>query len=777
MRDRVFYAANFMIPPNKIIAFRLILWLAILFCFLVQSGFAQVHVNLSGIIRDADTGEMLAQAHVAMMGTGKGTLSDANGRFEIRGLTAGFYDVQVRHIGYETFTETDVQIREGETTFLGFRLQPTPIELPSVTVSTLPPDISRGPSVTVLQSTEIIRQGAADAADALKQVPGVTVYEEGGRGGRKTVSIRGCRPDQIAVEVDDIPMNAASGGAVDLSQFPSDQIERIEIIRGGASTLSGSGALGGVIRITTRMPAQAEKSPAFKLTTLGGSFGYGEGRAQMRIPTPGPTFEIYARHSRSKGNFSYEDNGEEKERINNHSRRSMGQLSATWQFANQWQWQSQFNMDSRERGSPGLISQAPTPEATIKDEPLRVSSQLNWRRSPFRMTLSNYYSFQNREYHSPRLQYDSQEDETYYHAPVWTEDINRQWGGFLTGSFTNDKYRFPVSQVTAGLHFRRDEYRGTDRLNDGQLSSRSLGYVCRNALSGVGTTHILPGQKQFLQLTAQGRIDAVEQTELEHETHTTGRIHFAITPLKESRWNLIFSGSYGSSYQMPSFVSLFLVESEFAMGNRHLKPERGRDGDVGFLLRHHHKRGDRLPSFECSVSAFWNRIEDMIVWRRNFRGQYWPDNLAIGEIKGVEFSGNISIFEDRLLVRGHTTLQQPLNKTPEPHFMNKVLPLQPQAQGGASVEARVRNFEWSFGARMMGRRYTTEDNTDPLSTAQRDLKPFTVFDLSLGWNKKLSLAKFAIRWRVSNILNKDYMIIERSPMPGRNYELQLSIEK
>ena len=111
MRDRFFYAANFMIPPYRLHAINLLLWLSILLCFLVQSGFAQVHVNLSGIIRDTDTGEMLAQAHVAVVGTGAGTLSDADGRFEIRGLTAGYYDVQVRHIGYEIFTESDVQIR------------------------------------------------------------------------------------------------------------------------------------------------------------------------------------------------------------------------------------------------------------------------------------------------------------------------------------------------------------------------------------------------------------------------------------------------------------------------------------------------------------------------------------------------------------------------------------------------------------------------------------------------------------------------------------------
>ena len=96
-RDRVFYATNFMIPLLRIFAVNLLL------CFLVQSGFAQIHVNLSGIIRDADTGETLAQAHIAVMGTGTSTLSDADGRFEIRGLAAGFYDVQVHHIGYEIF--------------------------------------------------------------------------------------------------------------------------------------------------------------------------------------------------------------------------------------------------------------------------------------------------------------------------------------------------------------------------------------------------------------------------------------------------------------------------------------------------------------------------------------------------------------------------------------------------------------------------------------------------------------------------------------------------
>jgi outer membrane receptor protein involved in Fe transport len=177
------------------------------------------------------------------------------------------------------------------------------------------------------------------------------------------------------------------------------------------------------------------------------------------------------------------------------------------------------------------------------------------------------------------------------------------------------------------------------------------------------------------------------------------------------------------------------------------------------------------------VDAFWNRIEDMIVWHRNFRGQYFPDNVAIGEIKGIELSTKISFWDDLLALKGNGTFQSALNKTPDQHYYNKVLPLQPEVQGGASADWSPLAFVFSLGLRSMGRRYTTDDNTDPLSTAQRDLRPFTVFDASVEWHKSFRFGRMTWRGLVQNVADESYMIVERSPMPGRSFELQFSFER
>jgi len=743
-------------------------------------GFGQVPVNLAGVVRDARTGQPVAEATALAVGTGLGTSTDASGHFEIRGLPSGQYSLQVSRIGYEDFVRSDVSIFEGEITFLAIEMHAAIITLPPVTVSADLDVTSRGPSVSVVRGRELMLGGVTDVADAVRQVPGVTVFEEGGRGGRKTVSIRGCRPDQVIVELDGVPINPASGGAVDLSQFPSDRVEQIEIVRGGESASVGSGALGGVIRITTRKPDPARETSPMKISATGGSFGYGEAAVQVRVPWSPPSFEFYVRHGRSNGDFTYDERGVEKTRINNQHERWMGEVSGAWQLGDDWRWQGQLSMDRRDRGSPGLILQAPTPGATLEEQPIRISSRLTWQRAQRTVALANFYNLQKREYRSPREQYDPSTGQTYYHAPVWTEDEDRQWGGSLVGSFAIGREASPVHRLSAGIHFRHDEYSGTDYIGGGSVSNRSIGRVHRSTLSSHGKVEFrFPGPASQLKWAAIGRMDAVDQTELEPEIHPTGRVHLTWAPLKEqaSPWKLITSGSYGSSYRLPSFVSLFLVESEFALGNKALRPERGRDGDIGVLVGFHRDGPAWFQGVEACATAFWSRVEDMIVWRPNFRGQYYPDNLAAADVKGIELSAQVSLFDESLLLDGHATLQKARNKTPDPRFDGKVLPLQPEAQGGASIGWFPAPFEVTLEYRAMGRRYTTEDNTDPLSTAERDLKAFGVLGASIGWQKTLRVGRIKLLGRVNNLLDENYMIIERSPMPGRSYEIQLSIEK
>jgi outer membrane cobalamin receptor len=740
---------------------------------------AQVQPSLTGVVRDAKTGKGLSGTNISIIGAGLGTCADTDGRFEFYDLPACFYELKISHIGYEEFPKSDVQIREGETTFLSINLQPIAIPLPPVTVLASHEANASTSSATVIQGRELENHGNSDITEVLKQVSGVTVYEEGGKGGRKTVSIRGCRPDQVVVEVDGISMNAASGCAVDLSQFSTDQIERVEIVRGGALS-AGSSAMGGLVRIFMRKPNLAQDSGIMKIAAAGGSFGYAEGSARLQIPLSAAAVEVYLRRTQSEGNFTYEERGCEKERINNRYERWLGQASGLWSLKRNLQWQILLSLDHRERGSPGLIVQSPTPEAKLTEDPMRVTSSLKLQCNRFSAEMANFFSRQKREYRSPREQYDPSEHQTYYHAPVWTKDEDQAWGGSLVGSRKFRENAIGVREISGGVHFRRDEYESKDFLDNGVTSNRTLGSVYRNT-SGIQAkaNFGLPQQAPHLEWTGEAQLDVIDQTDLASKTYESARGRISLFPLPEgeSSWNVIVSGSYGSSYRLPSFVSLFLVESVFALGNKSLKPERSRDGDCGIFCEYRSEGQGWFHSWESSVDAFWNRIEDMIVWHRNFRGQYFPDNVAIGEIKGIELSTKISFWDDLLALKGNGTFQSALNKTPDKHYYNKVLPLQPEVQGGASADWSPLAFVFSLGLRSMGRRYTTDDNTDPLSTAQRDLRPFTVFDASVEWHKSFRFGRMTWRGLVQNVADESYMIVERSPMPGRSFELQFSFER
>ena len=114
-------------------------------------------------------------------------------------------------------------------------------------------DVLASPSfVTVVTQQDILASGASDVAGALARVSGVVVNDYGPDGSTKTLSIRGSTSSQVLVLVDGIRMNSSFDGWVDLSRIPLDTVDRIEVVRGGASSLWGTGAVGGVINVITK---------------------------------------------------------------------------------------------------------------------------------------------------------------------------------------------------------------------------------------------------------------------------------------------------------------------------------------------------------------------------------------------------------------------------------------------------------------------------------------------------------------------------------------------
>jgi vitamin B12 transporter len=141
-----------------------------------------------------------------------------------------------------------------------------------VTATRIPtPEAEVASSITVITADEIAAKQSQTLPDVLKDVPGLNLVQSGGPGGQATVFMRGTNSNHTKVLVDGIdvgdPSNA--GGAFDFGQFLTQDIQKVEVLRGPQSGLYGSDAIGGVINIITRSgsgPAQ------FSASAQGGSF-------------------------------------------------------------------------------------------------------------------------------------------------------------------------------------------------------------------------------------------------------------------------------------------------------------------------------------------------------------------------------------------------------------------------------------------------------------------------------------------------------------------------
>jgi vitamin B12 transporter len=128
-----------------------------------------------------------------------------------------------------------------------------------------------GSSVSVVSDRDIEEKGNIEASDVLRNIPGLTVVRNGGLGGFTSVYMRGAESYHTLVMIDGVEMNDPISPArtFDWSNLLTDDIERIEVVRGPQSTLYGSDAMGGVINIITK---QGKGKPVFGATFEGGSY-------------------------------------------------------------------------------------------------------------------------------------------------------------------------------------------------------------------------------------------------------------------------------------------------------------------------------------------------------------------------------------------------------------------------------------------------------------------------------------------------------------------------
>ena len=157
-----------------------------------------------------------------------------------------------------------------------------PIELEPIVVSAtrtaLPLD-QVGSALTVITRDEMEQRQIRFVADALRTVPGLSVTRAGGIGSQTLVRIRGADEDQTLVLIDGVEVNDPSSvSGFDFANLLTDDVERIEVLRGPQSVLYGSDAVGGVINVITRKGGGPFRASA---GVEGGSFGTVRGSAGL----------------------------------------------------------------------------------------------------------------------------------------------------------------------------------------------------------------------------------------------------------------------------------------------------------------------------------------------------------------------------------------------------------------------------------------------------------------------------------------------------------------
>src|SRR5438046_9844039 len=149
---------------------------------------------------------------------------------------------------------------------------PAEAEVESVVVSATRFDIplDQSPaSASVISSEELEQKQIQRVSDALREVPGLSVVQTGVPGRLTSVFTRGLRSEHPQVLLDGTPINQGLQGAFNFADFTTEDIDRIEVVRGPQSTIYGPRALAGVIQIFTK---QGTGTPGVMMAAEGGSY-------------------------------------------------------------------------------------------------------------------------------------------------------------------------------------------------------------------------------------------------------------------------------------------------------------------------------------------------------------------------------------------------------------------------------------------------------------------------------------------------------------------------
>ena len=521
--------------------------------------------SLAGSVR---TREGAPLPHLVLMVSGpSGTrtaVTGPEGRYRVKTLPAGSYSVTVDQPGFVLDPAARADVGGAETS-LDLTVTHVPVREQVVVTATRSeaPLSTLGIGVSVLDRERISERQLSMLLPLLQELPGMAVARTGAPGAQGSAFLRGGGSNSARVLIDGVPVNDP-GGLFNFGTLLPLELERIEVVRGAASSVYGTDALAGVIHIVTRQ-ADAAEPPGVHAEAEGGAFAWR--RAEGGVSGRSGRFDWNA------GLVRLETDNEQP---NSAFDQTAGALSAGARLADRTTLRLTLRGESGALGTPGQTAFGrPDLDARFERDALAAGAYL--RRAGDHVVHALRVGFAR----TAELSLDPVDSgpftPTYRGrtAPFQVFDFTDPAG------FQNDTRRLSLGYqleaeagrrhlVTAGVDLERET---------GDLGSRSAALLSpeRTNVGAYLQDQVVLGNRLFV--TAGARVER-------NDSFGTRAV-----PRAALAWRarggvdaLTLRASAGAGIKEPSFFESFGI-SFFAQGNPDLKPERSRTFDVGIEQR------------------------------------------------------------------------------------------------------------------------------------------------------------------------------------------------
>ncbi|MBP6436568.1 MAG: TonB-dependent receptor [Paludibacteraceae bacterium] len=214
--------------------------------------------HIVGDVTDAHSGDHLPYVNVVIKGTTIGIMTDASGHYFLKNLPIGTFTIIYSMVGYQTVERT-ITIEPNKTLELKIKLEETSIMMDNIVVTGNKYETKKKETssiVNVVTPLIFTSTSANSIGEALDYQTGLRTEMTCGNCGVPQLRINGLEGHYSQLLLDSRPLFSSLASVYGLEQMPTGMIDRVEVIRGGASALYGSNAIGGVVNIITKEPTR-----------------------------------------------------------------------------------------------------------------------------------------------------------------------------------------------------------------------------------------------------------------------------------------------------------------------------------------------------------------------------------------------------------------------------------------------------------------------------------------------------------------------------------------